>query len=957
MPWPIASWPRSPSPGRDRRSWVGFGKSPVLLPVDLHSMQILSVALKNFKTHRDRVFTFAPGTNAICGENGAGKTSILEAIAWVLFNYQGDYKKEDLIRNGSGSAEATVEFISHQDGRTYTVQRSTTKGYVIFDPQQNVRLPYTRIKDEVLPWLREHMGVAPGTDLGELFARTVGVPQGTFTADFLQTAENRKTVFDKVLKVEEYKTVHKELNTLRRYAEDQVDALDRDIAQYEERLQGWDDLHQRHQTLAAQIAQNDAQLTTLDQQLAALQQERDALKAEATRVQALQTEVQQARSRLDQQQQHTAMLQTSLAQAQHAAALCTAAQPAYAAYQAAEATLQTLNQRQSERRTLQTRQRDLQKTLDSRAADLTRLKLQLDQLAEAEAERQRLQPQILAQSELEEQLEEQLVVQRTLAEVRGELQALGQQSIPLQRQIIERVAAIQQLQAQANALDALPDLEQQRDRLQQQISRIEAARQFEAELRRLVAAGEGASDRYATQANTAIATLADLQASIPLLSASAIETLQAALQAGITVNQDILADVRGILADLATQTDVAALQAQLNQVRTQISQLTRQQAEIATLPQREQELETLRQQSHTLDARLQRLEERLAAEAEVNAKIQHIEAEIKALGDPKGRHALLTRSLAQQPQLTQRYTQMEAAQAGIQRQIADLETALTAFDTLEAEIAQQTQLKQTHHSGYLQYLQHATLAQREPDLTAELAAAQHTQTDLHQRYTALTEQAQTALAHIDPQRVEQVETTYQDLRSQRDRLSGSLPQQRQLWQELQQQLDALAELAASRDRAIAERKQRDRVKRFITFARKAYKEAGPRITERYVEQISREADRLFRELLNRPNVALTWTRDYDILVQEGPNSRRFTNLSGGEQMCAALAVRLALLKVLADIDIAFFDEPTTNMDKPRRDSLAEAIARIKSFNQLFVISHDDTFEKVTENVIVVEREG
>ena len=40
----------------------------------------------------------------------------------------------------------------------------------------------------------------------------------------------------------------------------------------------------------------------------------------------------------------------------------------------------------------------------------------------------------------------------------------------------------------------------------------------------------------------------------------------------------------------------------------------------------------------------------------------------------------------------------------------------------------------------------------------------------------------------------------------------------------------------------------------------------------------------------------------------------------------------------------------------RRDQLAEAIAHIKTFRQLFVISHDDTFEKVTENIILVERE-
>ncbi|MGB5914468.1 MAG: SMC family ATPase, partial [Phormidesmis sp.] len=152
-------------------------------------MQILSVALTNFKAYKEQQFYFEPGTNAICGENGAGKTSILEAIAWVLFNYQGSYKKEDLIRNGASSAQARVAFISSEDSRTYEVQRTTTTGYVLYDPQLAEKLPYTRTKDEVLPWLRQHLGVAPGTDLGQLFANTIGVPQGTFTADFLLSTE------------------------------------------------------------------------------------------------------------------------------------------------------------------------------------------------------------------------------------------------------------------------------------------------------------------------------------------------------------------------------------------------------------------------------------------------------------------------------------------------------------------------------------------------------------------------------------------------------------------------------------------------------------------------------------------------------------------------------------------------------------------------------------------------
>ncbi|PSN13138.1 SMC family ATPase, partial [filamentous cyanobacterium CCP5] len=202
-----------------------------------------------------------------------------------------------------------------------------------------------------------------------------------------------------------------------------------------------------------------------------------------------------------------------------------------------------------------------------------------------------------------------------------------------------------------------------------------------------------------------------------------------------------------------------------------------------------------------------------------------------------------------------------------------------------------------------------------------------------------------------------LETAYSTVKSEADQLAGSLPQQQQRLADLNQQIAALQALAQRRDAAKRQLQSREQAKRFITFARKAYNEAGPRITEQYVRSVSQQADRLFRDLLNRPNVALEWSRDYEILVQDGPNQRRFVNLSGGEQMCAALAVRLALLKVLADVDIAFFDEPTTNMDRPRRQGLAEAIGRIKTFQQLFVISHDDTFEQVTENVIVVEREA
>jgi exonuclease SbcC len=101
---------------------------------------------------------------------------------------------------------------------------------------------------------------------------------------------------------------------------------------------------------------------------------------------------------------------------------------------------------------------------------------------------------------------------------------------------------------------------------------------------------------------------------------------------------------------------------------------------------------------------------------------------------------------------------------------------------------------------------------------------------------------------------------------------------------------------------------------------------------------------------------LRWTEDYGVELVSSGRERTFAQLSGGEQMAAALSVRLALLKEVSEIDVAFFDEPTANLDEHRRDNLARQILDVKGFSQLFVISHDDTFEQDTDNVVRVAKE-
>lgn len=919
-------------------------------------MYLLSVTLTNFKTHRDRNFEFQLGTNAICGVNGAGKTSILEAIAWTLFNHRGNYKQEDLIRNGSGSAQARVAFVSSYDGRTYEVERCTSRGYTLFDPQLGERLNYSRIKDEIEPWLQQHLGVPAGTDLGQLFANTIGVPQGTFTADFLLSPEKRKPIFDSVLKVEEYRRVHKESNALRRHAEAQVELVKTQLQQYEEQLQALEALEARHTAVAQEITQGEQQLTSLQQKLEQLQTLRQSLATQGQKLQSLQQQQQQLVVQLEAKQQSEQVIEQAWVRSQQAAALCETHTEAYRAYLALETTLKDLNQKNQQRQRLLKQQQTQQRNLDQQAATMARLQVQLEQREQLQIQIADLATDCEQQKRFDNQRVDLVKQQQSLAQVQLRRQSLQERVDRVQKEQQQTAQSLKKLDALQSSVEHIPGLEQQQQRWQQQLSRVEAAQQFERELQQLVTSHRAQSTEYDQQASAALEALGELQASLPLLSSDVIEQLQAAISTGQTLSQTTLTALESILGDLAAQVDVAQLQQQLKTGQAELTKAYGYQAQLGNREPLRAKQADLANQQQQLQTDIAGADEQLAQSETLGQQLKKLEADLKELGDPNGRRQVWQEQLQAMAQVESEYERLRSQRQTLEAALTNLTQQIDGFADVEAELTKQQHLRQEHQAGYLLYVQNEKDAQKLERLTADLATAGQVVADLtYQQESLATELSQLA-ADFDPEALQTLEKQYGEVKSGCDRIAGSLPQQRKLQAELTSQLETLRQVAEKRDQATAELKQKERVKRFINFARKAYKEAGPRITERYVTGISREADRLFRELLNRPNVALEWTRDYEILVQEGGNSRRFINLSGGEQMCAALAVRLALLKVLADIDIAFFDEPTTNMDRPRRESLAEAIARLKAFKQLFVISHDDTFEKVTENVIVVERE-
>src|SRR5262249_41288540 len=207
---------------------------PILFP----ALRITRVELKNIKNHAEGEWAFQPGVVAICGPNGAGKTTILEAIAWALFDHL-DYKRDDFVKRGTKRGQVAVAFVSDLDGREYVVTRDTGGGYHVYDPEIKTRL--MEQKNQVVPWLCRHLGVEPGTDLAALFKTTIGVPQGAFTYDFTLPLSNRKSVFDQILKVEEYRQASDNLRDTSRHLDNLIAEAGRNLAEAEGELKSYDE--------------------------------------------------------------------------------------------------------------------------------------------------------------------------------------------------------------------------------------------------------------------------------------------------------------------------------------------------------------------------------------------------------------------------------------------------------------------------------------------------------------------------------------------------------------------------------------------------------------------------------------------------------------------------------------------------------------------------------------------
>jgi exonuclease SbcC len=881
-------------------------------------MYVTKVALENIKSHAKSNFEFQRGTTAIIGANGAGKTTIIEAIAWALFDLL-DYKKDDFARRGAkkkGVVEVTFE--SSLDEREYVVHRDTGTAYYVKDPKLKFRV--AEKKEEVTRFLRAHLGVEAGTDLEALFRRAIGVPQGTFTAIFLESATERKRAFEKLLKVEEYRQGAEKLLLTSRFVEDEIRAARESIARAEGELSRLEIVDGEFKELKQLENSSRENLTKLEAEVGTRSKTVTEFDAKEKQLAELQSAHEKSRSELSKAEvlisQKKSELDYSLAATEKLKSL----KPDYETHAAALVSLKNLESRRSLRDSLRLSQSKLEKEISVLRTEEKALR---ENLKSARAAGEKI-------SELKTKVAEQEALEKLRDDLRGNLadaRAAEKQREGVQRELdAQRTkfkissAEIKKLEAAIYGAGDFAALSTQENKLATELAKLRATRERDENFRREIRNGF-----------------------CPILSQKCLnvpegESLEDYLNRQATV----------------TVSAIAELEKEAKEVSAQLARAREAEKSRAVLEKLRENKIHIEEEGKRLSARADELEKISRQGAETEKALAETETSLKALADPRSRKFALESEAKREAELAQRISSIEKKLAELIREQSMIAKEMEAFAKLDQEWNLAVVLRDKTSVAHREFIAHEAIAkllsEREKaheKATAEVSRAR----DLFEKSAKEFEIAE---KEFDRDKHSKEKTNLRESENRTLELKFKLSATEKRAGELARELERLKKTRVAMQKDLVEKERLGKIGEAVDFIRDTLKEAAPRVARNYVFHVSNEANQIFREITGNAERSLKWTEDYSVVLEEGGFERPFGNLSGGEQMAASLSVRLALLKQLSDIRVAFFDEPTVNMDADNRTRLAEQISQVTNFDQLFVISHDDTFESYVDNVLTVE---
>lgn len=948
-------------------------------------MKILSIVLENFRIHEQLKVEFDKGINLLIGRNGAGKSSILEAIGYALFNSDLRVKGNKLaVRHGAKSASIVIRFIGN-DENEYRVERklgSVTRWQLFFGDEKS---PRYQGAEDLVPRLRELVGVKKNEK--RLFSDVICAVQNRFVDIFAGTPVQRETTFNLLFDTEIYRDLYKHFTgdeSVERSYQYKQERLSGELSALEENRIDVKAVNGEKKDLEEELSKSLEEHTLNNEALHVLKEKKSAIEKVQKEFSDLELEKEHLAKQLSSSQNHLLERELQVKGATEAQALITEHSEAFNAFQELATVRNSLEEQLKQERVVR-------ESVESKQGRIAKIDLELER-CESESRSVTQAEEVLHKEFAERSAEQQKVASELEALItRSEnIVARGKKAAePMNLYSVELVRYkeidkekelllnnCKQLRQQESALTSLPA---EKERLLQLLHSLaeketqlkllqEKKREREIELRELEKAALELADGLCpllreqcnnlnTQANSTdyfdrrkinlTVQITELENSIYPLQTVPDEIKEVARQQAVVeekfrqleqIEQQLSKaeaglghheQMQGVILEKMALVEPPEQLRSFHQFEARHSALEKLREQIGTEYKLVQEqVAPLRDKSLEL---LQRLESVKHERVGLETKKQSIQRQREAFSNEK---ATLTQDLI------------------------TVKEKLVGFEALREELEKVQQEQKLHETGYKVYLEKRELA-------GTLESAEKNVRTIKAELASLTERHVVVLEKISKYDREALQKELQVLLEQEKTKQELLTQSTErivLKRELINQCDKKLEQAKQQGdkitRLLSEQVTVSKKLELTALFRGNLKEMGRFVASGIVEDIAANATVHFHKITGRGE-RIEWlvndSEKYTVYLvsgEEGEFRREFSVLSGGEQVAVALSLRAAMAQELASGDFAIFDEPTVNLDSERRIALAESLkSMLGTMEQTIIVTHDDVFREMAQKTI------
>lgn len=198
---------------------------------------IRRLKLKNFQSHHNTEITFDKGLTVILGQTDQGKSAIIRALKWVLYN---EPRGTDFITAGSNSCKVTLEM---NDGTVITRARDKNRNRYILEKDGKKEIfegfgnnvPLEIIKAHGIPKIQIDKDIKSAVNLAEQLEPPFLISE---------TGSNRAKALGRLVGVHIIDTAQRFTNRDLVDAQQHFKMIKKDVEELKDELSNYDDIHQ-----------------------------------------------------------------------------------------------------------------------------------------------------------------------------------------------------------------------------------------------------------------------------------------------------------------------------------------------------------------------------------------------------------------------------------------------------------------------------------------------------------------------------------------------------------------------------------------------------------------------------------------------------------------------------------------------------------------------------------------